>query len=355
LEGRPEEGVDHSGESQNSVTYSYVAFGLNLESKAAIHGLEALPVVPGSRANGHIEVVTGTAPAWVEGATRLPATLLYSAGPIDDAMFHFSALGEQQFFRFSYRDGTQFVVDAKTERIWGNCLPPLTSEDLHTYLLGPVMGFVLRWRGILALHASCFCLAGQAFALCGGPGAGKSTTSAALALQGVPVLCEDIAALRDREGRFWAAPGYPRVNLWPESAVNLFGPSVDLPKITPNWEKQFLPLDGKLAKFEDQERPLAAIYVLGDRHDAPDAPRMEEVSARDAALLIVQNTYANHLLAKDQRAAEFEAATRLASCVAVKRLVPSSDPARIPALCDLLKADAARSARAVATRSPGTP
>ena len=33
----------------------------------------------------------------------------------------------------------------------------------------------------------------------------------------------------------------------------------------------------------------------------------------------------------------------------VKRLVPSSNPRRIPALCALLKADAARFARTVAT------
>jgi hypothetical protein len=215
------------------VTYSYVAFGLNLESKGKIHGLEASPAIGPGRGNGRIEV----------------------------------------------------------------------------------------------------------------------TTSAALALEGLSVLSEDIAALREREGNFWASPGYPRINLWPESAANLFGQSVQLPNITPNWEKQFLPLDERLAKFEDQERPLAAIYVLEERNDAADTPRMEQVSARDAALLIVQNTYMNYLLEPEQRAAEFDAVARLVSRVPVKRLVPSSNPRRIPALCALLQADAARFARTVATCS----
>jgi len=39
---------------------------------------------------------------------------------------------------------------------------------------------------------------------------------------------------------------------------------------------------------------------------------------------------------------EFDIIARLASRVTVRRLIPHSDPVRIPAMCELLKIDAAR-------------
>jgi hypothetical protein len=56
---------------------------------------------------------------------------------------------------------------------------------------------------------------------------------------------------------------------------------------------------------------------------------------------MAQNTYMNYLLGKEQRAAEFDAIARLVSQVKVRRVIPHSDPAKIPAMCDLLEMDAA--------------
>ena len=324
--------------------FRYRAYGLVLESPSGIESL-----VPGAdhgdSAIRPIEVSVGSCPFWACEALKLPATPLYPASAKPDAQptFRLQRLGAGAFFRLSYADGTQFVTDGEALRIWGDCPAILTSEDLTTYLLGPVMGFVLRRRGILALHASCFSLGGCAFAICGGARTGKSTTIAALALRGNPVLCEDIAAVRERASIFCVAPGYPRINLWPDSVAKLFPSDADLPKITPNWDKRFLSLDGHPAKFESQERPLVAIYLLEPRSNAPDAPRIEEVSPQDAVLLLVQNTYMNYLLEKQQRADEFDAIARLVSQVPVRRLVPSSDPAKISAMCELLEANAANS------------
>lgn len=245
-------------------------------------------------------------------------------------------------FHLTYPDGAQFAIDAETQKLW--CWGPasLTIEDLATYIVGPVLGFILRRRGILALHASCFHFRGHAFALSGGPQSGKSTLAAALAMRGLPVLCEDIAALREQEGNFLASPGYPRVNLWPDSAASLCGSPSDLPRITPNWEKQFLPLDGGKTSFECHPRPLAAAYIIAPREARDAAPRIERISPRHATLLLVQNTYMNYLLDKTQRAAELDALVRLVSRVAVRRLVPHSGLASMNSVCDLLEADAAQ-------------
>jgi hypothetical protein len=238
-----------------------------------------------------------------------------------------------------YPDGAQFAIALETQSLW--CWGPasLTLQDLATYIVGPVLGFILRRRGILALHASCFNFRGHAFALSGGPQSGKSTAAAALATRGLPILCEDITALREQRGNFLAYPGYPRVNLWPDAAASLSGSS-DLPRITPNWEKQYLPLAGGKTSFERHPQPLAAVYIIAPREIGDAVPRIERISPRRAMLLLVQNTYMNYLLNKAQRAAEFDALVQLVSRVAVRRLVPRSELASIAAACDLIEADA---------------
>jgi len=65
------------------------------------------------------------------------------------------------------------------------------------------------------------------------------------------------------------------------------------------------------------------------------------MNAREALLGLVQNTYMNWLLDRRQRAAEFDALSRLVTQVPIRRIVPHGvDPGRIGALCELIVADA---------------
>ena len=108
----------------------------------------------------------------------------------------------------------------------------------------------------------------------------------------------------------------------------------------PELEKCYLPLDGVTANLETQKRLLGAIYILTPRETAANVPRIDEVSNREVLLDLLQNTYMNWRLDREQRAAEFELLSRLVSHIPVRRIVPHSDPSRIGALCELLVADA---------------
>ena len=279
---------------------------------------------------------------WVIEAANLPAQIVHSlpAAPecADPAFFVRESVGGK-FFRLSYGDGTEFVVDASGERVWGSCPDPLTTEDLATYFLGPVMGFVLRRRGVTPLHASSVCFGDAAVALSGEAGAGKSTTAAALALRGAPAICEDIAALAEERGIFLVHPGYPRVCLWPDAVEKLLGTRDALPNLTPTWDKKYLALDGERAQFAKRLMPLCAIYLLGERTVDARAPRIEEISGREALLELVQNTYMNALLTKEQRAAEFELLSRLVNRVPCKRAIAHRDAAKLGELCGLIEND----------------
>jgi hypothetical protein len=245
-----------------------------------------------------------------------------------------------EFFELRYSDGARFVVNGAANQMWCEWKAPLTVEDFSTYFLGPVMGFVLRRRGLTALHASSVCIGGHAIALGGEAHAGKSTTAAALTLRGVRVLCEDISALNEKNGRMWVESGYPRVCLWPDAVQKLLGVPDALPRLTPTWEKCYLALDGKLAKFEPAHQPLGAIYLIEARSEENSAPRIEEISPREALLRLVQNTYMNWILDRAHRAQEFDVLTRMMAYVPVRRVVPHRDPARIGKLCELLLCDA---------------
>jgi len=207
------------------------------------------------------------------------------------------------------------------------------------------MGFVLRRRGVTALHASAVAVGDCAVMVSGAAGAGKSTTAAALALRGAPVLCEDIAALDELEGAFAVRPGYPRVCLWPDAVENLFGAKAALPDLTPIWDKKYLALDGHRTRFAGKALPLCAIYLLGKRVSDENAPRFDDISAKEALMELVQNTYMNSLLSREQRAAEFELLSRVATRILFKRLVPHRDPKRIAQLCELIEADAREASR----------
>ncbi len=324
------------------MTYPYRAYGLTLSCDTPVSALreEAIDLE-----SYDIAVSLGPKPDWVREAIRLPRRLEHPRpGEVerDNSPFTLTSYGAEEFFELAYGNEALFFVDAAAKRIWGNCLPPLTNEDVATYLLGPVMGFVLRRRSVLALHASAVCIGGQAVALCGESQAGKSTTAAALALRGIPVLCEDITPLIEQDGRFHVEPGYPRVCLWPDAVEKLLGTPDSLPRLTPNWEKLFLPLDGGNAKFEAKRQVVSAVYLFAPRVTEPDAPRIELLSAREAILELVQNTYMNWLLDRSQRAAEFDALGKLVAQVPIRRIVPHLDPRRIGALCELVVADAER-------------
>jgi len=324
------------------VVYRYRAYGLTCSSNAPVDGFHPL-VAPRNPNSDLVLDLVSAMPKWVSAAQGLPARTIYAkSAPVEDTDCGYTVrvLGAEEAFELTYSDGTQFFIDGSATRVWGYCPPDFGMDYLATYLRGPLMGFVLRRRGVTALHASALSDRGTAIALCGESQSGKSTIAAAMALRGTPVLCEDITALEINSETFWVQPGYSQVGLWPDAVQCLLGSADALPRLTPGWEKCFLPLDGHRAKFDPEQRPLGVIYLLAPRVDSEDAPRIEPVSPRAALLGLVENTYMNWLLDRKQRAAEFDFLGQLVTRIPVRRVVPHSDPARIAALCDLIMADA---------------
>jgi hypothetical protein len=212
----------------------------------------------------------------------------------------------------------------------------LTLEDTATYLLGPVMGFVMLLRGIVCLHASAVAIGNEAIAFLGPAGSGKSTTAAAFAERGYSVLAEDVVTLDDRGDQFLVRPGYPCIRLWPAAVKALYGSETHLPKLTPNWDKCYLDLSDN---FHGEPLRLAAIYHLSERRHEATAPFVQALHRSGAMMSLVANTYATKLMDKQMRAREFELLTRVVKSVPLRRVTPHADPARLDELCTRIIAD----------------
>jgi hypothetical protein len=248
------------------------------------------------------------------------------------------------YFVFYYNDGARFATDRAGREIWADWPDDnYTLEDAATYLMGPVIGFVLRLRGVLPLHASAVAIGDHAIALVGGPGAGKSTTAAAFAKLGFAVLSDDLAALREEDAKFLVQPGYPRVNLWPDSVRTLFGSEESLSPISPTWDKRYMALDRAAFKFEESLLPLGAIFVLGDRQQGISVPVIKEMEGSSALLNLVTNTYVNYLIDAEMRGQEFGALSRLLAHTPVRFVQPPADSLCLGNLCEAIHADAIKS------------
>jgi len=155
------------------------------------------------------------------------------------------------------------------------------------------------------------------------------------------VLADDLVALTEVDGSFLVQPGYPRVNLWPESASALFGSRHALPRITPTWDKCYLALGQNGYTFGSNPLPLAAVYLLCDRQ-GKSAAIVEEFGGNEAFMSLVANTHGNYLLDRSMRTREFEALGRLVSRVPIRRVWPADDPSAVRNLCESIAADAIR-------------
>ena len=85
------------------------------------------------------------------------------------------------FLRVSYFDGTEFWLDREISTLWAHWSDKSSLENTLSYLVGPVLGLLLRLRGVVCLHGSAVAIGDRGIIFVGAEGAGKSTTAAAFA------------------------------------------------------------------------------------------------------------------------------------------------------------------------------
>lgn len=331
----------------NEPRFTYFVFGLTLRSNRPI---PELPLATRTDAVADVDVHLNLSPLGIRILPSDPERLTY-ASPYQDesgnSMLRIWSVAGGKFCRLDYADGTQFWLDRAGTEVWATWRESSTIEDTGTYLLGPVLGRLLRLRGVTCLHASAVAFGEQAVAFVGPAGAGKSTTAAALALRGHAILSDDVVALAERDRSFFVHSAYPYLCLWPESVESIYGSADALPPLSANYDKRCLSLGKQELHFAERPLQLTAIYILGERRGDP-APVIEDLPPRQAFLSLLANTFGMNLVDDSMRAKEFEILGRLVPSVRMRQLWPHDDPSRLPELCQRICDDV----QAVSSRKP---
>lgn len=313
---------------------TYRLFGLLVRTN---HPLPQLATVEKNGIAADVEVHLGLSPH--EGSrNRVAETKTYVSSELDTQKRPALEIWEDKrsgLLRLEYCDGTRFWLNRRGTAIWAEWPDSQTIEDAATYLLGPVLGLLLRLRGVNCLHASAVVIGEGAVAFVGAAGSGKSTAAAALARRGYAVISDDIVAMQESRGVFYALPAYPFLCLLPSSVEMIAGYSGALPAFTPNWEKRCFSLAESGLRFEQRPQPLKMIYLLDDSVTETTV-QVRFVPAREALVELVTNSYATRALDGRTRADEFPVLARLVSSVPVRRVVAHREAGDLDHLCQLI-------------------
>jgi hypothetical protein len=318
--------------------FHYSVFGLSLHSNVSIPGLRP-PSTPGDFPR--VDVHFGSSPLLDSKILAQPGVLTFVSSERDEAgepALRIWKIAGGAYLHIVYWDGMQFWLNPEGSAVWAKWPETSSLEDAATFLLGPVLGFLLRLRGVTCLHASAVVFDGRAVAFVGDAGAGKSTTAAAFARRGHPVLSDDVVALVEREGGFHVMSAYPYLSLWADSVSMLYGPKKKLPSFSANWDKRVLSLAEDHLRFEERSVPLVAIFILAERSSEQAAPFLESLTPQQSLVSLIANSYATGLLDSDMRAREFALFGRILAAVPVRRVRPHQDPARIESFCEVISA-----------------
>lgn len=309
----------------------YRVFGIRVQSDVPLPGLGA-----DAQANPpDVSIWLASTPLWAKRALTLPRVPYPQADFPGSREVH--SLGSRgiEFFQIAYADGTLFVISRAGDRVFGHWQPPVTLEDALAYVMGPVLGIVLRRQGWACLHASAVAWDGRAVMFVGPSEAGKSTTAAAAVIRhGARMLTDDIVVLRRSGSKYFVQPGQVWLRLWNSSVRLVFGEEEPLPVLTPNFDKHYL----DASRHSSLAAPLETICFLGGLEPSlPGAPALAPVSPRDALVLLAANTYSAPFVFTAERRNEFKTLSDLSLAVPAV-IVPDDHTARpVDALIDAVK------------------
>ena len=273
--------------------YYYSVFGLNVESE-----LE-LPGVPKGNYNScDLTITEGDVP------DNLVEYVEYQG--------NFQYVGNEFLFK-SKNSGKFLVKDSDTiifERYKNS-----TYEDVRVLLLSVVLGIVLHKKEKFPLHASAVEHNGKTLLFSGQCGIGKSTLATAFIKRGAKLISDDITVIETLGNKFFAAPSFSHIKLWPDSLHALGFTPTDFEKFRPRLEKRKMTWDN----MREEKAEIYALFFL--QRNNMNKHKIEAPSIQDKISLLENNTFRiQHLKRIGNNQKHFETCCALAKSIPIKRL-----------------------------------
>ncbi|WP_058301183.1 phosphoenolpyruvate carboxykinase (ATP) [Gorillibacterium timonense] len=225
---------------------------------------------------------------------------------------------------FAVREGRVIAVSP---------VPGADMDKIRLYILGTCMGAVLMQRGVLPLHGSAVAVRGKVYAIVGESGMGKSTLASALMDRGLPLVSDDVIAIRFNEaGIPLVTPSYPQQKLWQES-LDAFG--MEASGLKPLFERETKFAVPVSDRFVREELPLGGVFELVKKADA--SPGLTPIEGLDRMRLLYEHTYRNLFLRRMGKLDwHFQVTARLAGLVPISRITRPDEGFTAHELAELL-------------------
>ena len=172
-----------------------------------------------------------------------------------------------------------------------------TVEDIELWLFGLVMSFILQSRSVFTLHAAAVNCRGKAIAFLGSNGYGKSTLSFFFAKKGHSLITDDVLPIVEGNGRLFALPGSPSMNLWSQTLDHIGWPDQSSSKSAGAATKHRYGIDKFGFTRNESAVCLQNIYFLQPRiPDDAQAVRIDAVTPAEAMVDLLAYTRANSMI-----------------------------------------------------------
>ena len=242
---------------------------------------------------------------------------------------------ELVFSKFFVEFGRKIVIEPA---------PGIADDIIRPGILGPIFSLMLRQRGLLAIHASCVDINGEAVGFIGNSGWGKSTLANAFYNQGYPLLTDDVMAIQLNEGSEKhpiTFPAYPCVKLLPDSAASLGYDFEKLTVISSELPKRHNHLAKKFV-----QKPLSVKRIYALENIAAPHHEVQGLSSQDALVELIRHSRVTNLLTTPEFVgAHLHQCTQLLKKVPLYRLRRQKGLAAIPDLIKLIEDDVTKSTR----------
>ena len=237
----------------------------------------------------------------------------------------------------SWREVGEFLVSADGSRILCARAAGAAVESFQIYLLNQALSFALVQQGFEPLHATTVIVDGEAIALLGDSGFGKSTLAASFLGAGHGLLTDDLLLLSPGKRGLDAYPGPPRIKLFPSIARRLLGADAQGVAINKLTRKQVITLGGgSLGPV-----PLRAIYALAPPQETRGSRRVqiEPLSPREAFFALVANTFNARIVHSRRLQRQVSETAQLLRTIPVKKLLYPRSLTLLPEVRKAILAD----------------
>ncbi len=271
-----------------------------------------------------------------------------SQGMVEDAIRSVPLTTREDWFAYGlladgrsyvrWRGVGEFLVAPDGREISCAPAPGAHEESFQVYLLGQAFSFALVKAGCEPLHATVLEHRGDALALVGESGQGKSTLAASFLAEGLRLLTDDLMLLAPGAPPLLAYPGPARIKLLPDAAETFLGPGAARVPMNPETDKHVIPVDA--AQHCRNAARLRGIYLLEHAESAGAGIRIEPLAGREAFMALVGHTFNRYLVDPGRLRRQMAEVTRILGAVPVKRIVYPPVFARLGEVRDALRADA---------------